>query len=392
MSATASVIASLDELDASLFEDKADRVRVRDALYGALRRFQTPWNIGWDHVVTANGGTAAIKALIDAGVFEKWAEAGGGPMTCAEIAKLVDADELLIRRLMRCVAGQFLLTETDLDTYARTPWAEALGDDHALRAWYGGFYTELVNPLLRSLPGFLKASGYRNPTDHDDCNFQFWKGPGATFFGHVASNPLLTTDFNDAMEGNSRGNLTDWPDVYPTDQLLEGLKPDRAVVVDVGGGKGHDLIKFHVKHPQIPTSRLVLQDLPGILKDVPGDYKLETREYDFFTPQPVTGARAYFMHGVLHDWPDVKTVEILRVVAAAMEKGYSKLLVHENMVNERGAVARVTSLDMLMMAGLAAAERTEGQWADVITGAGLRIVKIWRGMDRGECIIEAELA
>ncbi|KAF6818390.1 O-methyltransferase [Colletotrichum plurivorum] len=135
-----------------------------------------------------------------------------------------------------------------------------------LCAWYGGFYGELISPLLRTLPYFLKESGYKNPTDNADCNLQYWREPGVSFFEYVGSNPLLTADFNDAMESNSRGNLTDWVDVYPTKNLLEGARPGRPLVVDVGGGKGHDLVKFHVRHLEIPAGSLVLQDLPIILK------------------------------------------------------------------------------------------------------------------------------
>lgn len=293
---------------------------------------------------------------------------------------------------MRCIAGQHLVNETDLDTYARTPWAAALAADQGLRAWYGGFYHELVGPLLRTLPEFLKESGYRNPTDNADCNFQHWQGPDSIFFRYVGSNPKLTDDYNDAMEGNSRGNLTDWPEVFPTETLLEGARPGRAVVVDVGGGKGHDLKKFHARHPELAAGDLILQDKPSMLKDVERDPAHTTQEHDFVTPQPVMGARAYFMHGVLHDWPESKIEEILKNVTAAMERGYSKLLIHENMVNERNPVGRVTSLDILMMGGLAGAEKTEGHWREIVDKAGLRVVKIWRGIDMGEGIIEAELA
>ncbi|KAL0933822.1 Demethylsterigmatocystin 6-O-methyltransferase 2 [Colletotrichum truncatum] len=391
MSEVDSIIASLDDIDVSLFDNNADRIRARDALNNALRRLQSPWDIAWDHVIGNSSGNAAIKTLIDVGVFKSWAEAGGEPITCTELARLTGKDETLIRRMMRCIAGQYLVIETDFDTYARTPWAKSLGDDQGLRAWYGGFYSQLIGPLLRTLPVYLKEAGYKNPTDHTNCNFQHWQGPDSMFFNYVGSNPLLTADFNDAMEGNSRGNLTDWPKIYPTETLVEGALPGRAVVVDVGGGKGHDLKKFHLRNPTVPASDLILQDLPAILKNVERDPGFTIQEYDFFTPQPVKGARAYFAHGVLHDWPELKAVEILKIVAEAMDKGYSKLLIHENMINERNPVARVTSLDVLMMGGLAAAERTESQWRSIITSAGLKIVKIWRGRDMAECIIEAEL-
>jgi hypothetical protein len=41
---------------------------------------------------------AAVKTLIDAGVFKKWAEAGGEAITCTKLAELTGADVLLIRK------------------------------------------------------------------------------------------------------------------------------------------------------------------------------------------------------------------------------------------------------------------------------------------------------
>lgn len=97
------LIASLNDIHVQDLPDNADRVRVRDALLHALRRMQTPWDIAWDHVVTRSGVNAAIKTLIDAGAFKKWDEAGGGPITCVELAKLTGADETLIRTFPPCL-------------------------------------------------------------------------------------------------------------------------------------------------------------------------------------------------------------------------------------------------------------------------------------------------
>ncbi|GJC88980.1 O-methyltransferase af390-400 [Colletotrichum liriopes] len=393
MATADALIASLQGIDGDAFADKAERIRARDALYDALRKVQTPWDIAWDHIVVKGGGNAAIKTLIDAGVFQKWHEAGGKPITCDELAKLTGADALLLRRMMRAIAGQRLVIETDIDTYARTPWARALGEDAPLPAMYGGFYGELTNPMFRSLPYFLKETGYKNPTDRNNCNFQRWQGdPDAVFFKYVGTNPLLTSDFNDVMECHSRDNLTAWPDVYPTEQIVEGAHPCRALVVDIGGGKGHDLKKFHSRHPQVPARNLILQDLPDFLKGVKSDSAFTIQAYDFFTPQPVRGARAYFLHNVLHDWPDPTAVGILKTIAEAMERGYSKLLIHESMISEKEPLCKVTATDMIMMAGLASAERTEGQWYELIASAGLRVVKIWRPVQAVESVIEAELA
>ncbi|KAL2130631.1 hypothetical protein VTI74DRAFT_6132 [Chaetomium olivicolor] len=396
------LIANLQGIDANSFANEAERIRARDAVFKALRRIQSPWDLAWDHNWVNGAINAAIKTLIDAGVFKKWAEAGGEPITPAKLAELTGAEELLIRRMMRAIAGHHLITEVAEDTYGRTPWARALAEDPPLAGTYGGFYHELNCPMFRTLPYYLKATGFRNPTDVTDCNLQYWRGKDANLFQYIGTNPLLTSDFNDAMECHSKYNLTPWVDVYPTESILAGAvgeEGSRPLVVDIGGGKGHDLKKFLARHPEVPAGSLVLQDLPDILKGVEdslgGDRRaIVVQPHDFFTPQPAEtrGARVYFMHNVLHDWPDETARRILQTLAPAMEKGYSRLLIHESLVSSVKPLSRVTVSDITMMACLAAAERSEEQWKDLIASAGLKLVKIWRPVQSVESILEVEVA
>lgn len=96
MSSADQLIATLQGISGSSFANEAERVRARDALFETLRRVQSPWDIVWDHNWVSGATNASIKTLIDAGVFTKWAERGGEPQTCAELAELTGADELLI--------------------------------------------------------------------------------------------------------------------------------------------------------------------------------------------------------------------------------------------------------------------------------------------------------
>lgn len=89
------LITFLQGMGASTLATEADRVRVRDALLDALMKVQSPWELAWDHNWTSGATIAAIKTLIDAGVFTKWAATGGDPITCAKLAELTGADEVL---------------------------------------------------------------------------------------------------------------------------------------------------------------------------------------------------------------------------------------------------------------------------------------------------------
>lgn len=98
------------------------------------------------------------------------------------------------------------------------------------------------------------------------------------------------------------------------------------------------------------------------------------------------------MHSVLHDWNDETCRKILSRLVAAMTPGYSKLLINENVIPNTGAHWQATSLDLIMMVDLAAKERTEQQWHQVIEPVGLKITKIWTPLDSAESLIECELA
>lgn len=298
---------------------------------------------------------------------------------------------------MRQISGQNLVVETAADTFTPTPWVTALASDTALQNVYGEFYRGVNTAMFTSLPYFLHSTGFKNPTDLNNGNWQFQKPNGNNFFQDLAVSPEIASDFHCAMQCHSKYNLTPWTEVYPTSTIVEAgianAKLGRPLVVDVGGSKGHDLEKFRLCHPDVPDGSLVLQDLPDVVQDVKVDKAISVQAYDFFTPQPESarGSRVYFMHNVLHDWTDKLVAKILGNVVGAMEKGYSRLLIHESLVSRVKPLARVTVSDITMMACLSSKERTENEWTHLVEEAGLKVVKIWRPPHSIESVIEAEL-
>lgn len=191
-----------------------------------------------------------------------------------------------------------------------------------------------------------------------------------------------------------------------------GTGTDDVFLVDMGGSIGHDISEFKRKWPDV-QGRLVLQDLPTVVDHVKDlDSSIEVMPHDFFTPQPVKGrytlaklfhpkhkltsaigARAYYVHSVLHDWPDDMCRKILANLLPALQPGYSKVLINENVIPDMGAYWETTSLDLIMMA-IGSGERTESHWRALLESAGLRVVGIWNAAaQKGvESLIECELA
>lgn len=134
---------------------------------------------------------------------------------------------------------------------------------------------------------------------------------------------------------------------------------------------------------------MVLADIKSL------DPNIEQLGYNFYTEQPIKGARAYFMHSIMHDWPDDVCKTILSRTVEAMKPGYSKLLINDVVIPTTGAHWENTAGDMLMMTQLSAVERTEDHWHELIekSGLGLKLVKIWScGLPGVEGLVECELA
>lgn len=112
------------------------------------------------------------------------------------------------------------------------------------------------------------------------------------------------------------------------------------------------------------------------------------------TSSPVfpTGSRAYMLRAVLHDWDDVDARRILKRTAAAMKKGYSKLLVCDVNLPPEGAQRYQSISDFTMLHLCSSSDRTEKKWINLLRGADFDVVKIWRHPVSPDCIFEAELA
>ncbi|KAI8300769.1 O-methyltransferase mpaG [Colletotrichum sp. SAR11_240] len=209
---------------------------------------------------------------------------------------------------------------------------------------------------------FAKKTNYREPHDVFNSPLQYGYSTKLDCFSHFAANAPYDMQFAQHM-GAYRQGRPSWMDkgFYPVkERLLDGFdhSEDGVLLVDVGGSFGHDIDEFRKKYPKAP-GRLVLQDLPSVINQIDKlDNTIERMGHDFFDEQPIKGARAYYMHSVLHDWPDIKCEEILARTTAAMKHGYSSK------------------------------ERTRLEWKLLLDKAGLTVLKIHDVGNGVESLIE----
>ncbi|KAF4972242.1 hypothetical protein FSARC_1139 [Fusarium sarcochroum] len=394
INAVPSLIDEINSLGKGLNEDDSEsRIKLMAKAKSLWQSLETPRETMLRHT----WAEPSLHCALTAGTMKDvWTYAAKtkGPFRVAEVAQEKGVEPALLARLLRHVSSMGYLTEVGQDTYQATNFIKSM----AFPFIYAG-YPCISGACINALGQFHEwadANDWKDPTDIGNSPLQLGYKTEKTFFEHLHTNPPYGQMFHLHMGGYRQGRPS-WmdPGFFPVqERLIDGLEQsdDAALLVDVGGSFGHDIGEFHRKFSNAP-GRLILQDLPVVIDQITKlDDKIERMKHDFYTEQPIKGARAYYMHSVLHDWSDETCLKILKQVMAAMKPGYSKLLINENVVPNTGAQWEATALDIMMLTLLASRERTEENWATLLGKAGLKISNIWTVANGVESLIECELA
>ncbi|KAJ5107932.1 hypothetical protein N7456_004607 [Penicillium angulare] len=382
------VIAVLDGIQADAFGgDEVERLKVRAAARRLLARVETPYERAWGFCFEHPIVFAALQTCIDLRLWKTWTSIGGGEKSIEELV-------LMTTPIAETNLLPFnVVEESGVDTYKPTPFSFAIGDESTKVRASLEAATHQYFASSQNLPGYLAKTSYKEPTDINVNNYSDSDPDGLNFFGRLGKSPECLEAFTGHMEAWTAWK-TPWTEVYDTSKLLEGAKLDdnSPFVVDVGGNTGIDITHVLHRHPELPAGALVLQDLPEVIANAKVDKNITAMVHDFFLPQPVKGSRAYFMHAVLHDWPNDKSKQLLENTRDAMVKGYSKLFIYDIVLPPKGASISQTTMDVQMLALLSASERTEEAWKQLLADSGLRICKFWPDPQQYEMVIEAEIA
>lgn len=98
----------------------------------------------------------------------------------------------------------------------------------------------------------------------------------------------------------------------------------------------------------------------------------------FFDSIP-SGADAYILKNVLHDWPDDKCAVILRNCRAAIPDGGRLLLIERVMPAQVDTSSRhqaMTYADLTMLIGPGGRERTEAEFRSLLEAAGFSVTRV----------------
>ena len=229
--------------------------------------------------------------------------------------------------------------------------------------------------VLSKLPEYLADIGFQNPSDAFDGPFQYAMHTRTHYFKWLVSHPRDETAFNTMIGLSRMDGGEEWFEFYPVDKRLR-VAGVETLLVDVGGGLGHDVTALKAKFPNIP-GKLIVQDLPHVINQVKNlTLGIKVMKHDFFSPQPVKGAKAYYLRSVLHEWPDKQVREILANIKAAMNKD-SILLINENVLPEANVPLYPAMLDLSMMAIFSSLGRTQSDFKELLVSAGFKLLKVW---------------
>lgn len=127
---------------------------------------------------------------------------------------------------------------------------------------------------------------YTNPTDATYTNWHHMRG--LSRFDELKQRPDEMDIFQAVMAANT-ASKTPWTDIFPINELTEASRPNVPLLVDVGGGAGHDIERLRKRLTRISPGSLVLQDLAPVIEKAAVHYSVFAMVHDIFKEQTIKG-------------------------------------------------------------------------------------------------------
>ncbi|KAM7200828.1 S-adenosyl-L-methionine-dependent methyltransferase [Rhypophila sp. PSN 637] len=373
------ILAQLRTLATKVSDD--GRIKLLNALRDLQLSIETPAD-SLNRFAGLHLEITAARIGEDLKLFEILSNAAN-PLTIEELASNTGAAPLLISRLARYLASVGQITEVSTGTFTANKLTRTLAEP----GYRGGIYHffDNVGPVFQALPDFLAETKYQDVTSASATAFQkaFPEAGPLPAFMWLPTQPERFGHLQQVMTVNGAGASAPWFVAFPfAEQAFSSSSPTtETVLVDVGGGFGHQCLGLMGAFGDKLGGKLVLQDLPQTIAMFPPPLRggldasgVKVQEHDFFKEQPVKGARFYYLRNILHDWPDDKCLEILARLKEAFGPE-SQILIDEMVLPDRGVPWQAASIDLTMMASLGSRERTSGEWKSLLDKAGLEILR-----------------
>ncbi|KAF2678438.1 S-adenosyl-L-methionine-dependent methyltransferase [Lentithecium fluviatile CBS 122367] len=345
----------------------------RQKIQSDLRDLQLSFDTEWDTVVRLGAGLVQItlvKTGTDLNLFQILAS-HPTPLTLNSIAEKTNAAPNLLTHILRATSAFGLTLQTSPTTYTATSLTHTLASPHVSSAIKHVF--DVHAPVAHAFPGWLADHKYQDIRSNKDLPFHRAMDTHLEPFEWMKRNPEQMVSLGHAM---AIQRVAHWTSSYPIGEEVGSYvaSADSALLVDVGGGFGQQAVAFQqaVSSANI-TGRIVVQDVPETLESVPQVDGIEFEAHDFFTEQPIKGAKFYYLRHILHDWTDEDSVRILKAIVPAMGPE-SRLVIDEVVLPEENLPWQAAYMDITMMGALGGVERTKAEYESLLDAAGLKLI------------------
>jgi hypothetical protein len=312
-------------------------------------------------LATAHYLSQAVYVAAKLGIADHLAD---GPQGHEALAKATGMHAPSLRRVLRLLAAAEVLTERDDGRFELTTVGSFLktgpGSFRAAAQLFGG-------PMVWQSWGDLLTTVRTGET----ALHRVFKTDS---FSYLETHPEEAAVFDEAMGSFTAMTSIAVAAAYDFSSMRK--------LIDIGGGQGALLAGILRANPKLHG---IVFDLPrlaeGARREIAAAGLADRCEFvggDFFEAVP-TGADAYMMKHVIHDWDDAKATRILRTCRAAMGPEARLLIVEgvyppriDGSIESQGAARN----DVNMMVCTGGRQRSEAEFRELYDAAGLRLTRI----------------
>lgn len=283
-----------------------------------------------------------------------------GDLSVDDLARETKTHGPSLYRMLRALASVGVFAEVTPGRFSLSPMASCLrsnvlGSQRALAIMLGEeqfrAWSELLYSVQTGKPGFDRVIGM-------------------PVFEFLSKNREQAKVFDAAMVGVHGRETSAMTDVYDFSDI--------AVLADIGGGNGSLLITVLQKYPAM---RAILYDLPGVTERAKISLqaagladRCQVIGGNFFESVP-SGADAYLMRHIIHDWDEEKATTILQNAHRAIRNA-GRLLIVESIIPSGNDPAFGKLLDLHMLVVPGGKERTEQEYRTLFEAGGFRLTSI----------------
>jgi predicted transcriptional regulator len=307
-------------------------------------------------MITAGHRARMIQIAAQLGIADILAR---GPADSARLAAESGCNADALARLLRALAASGVFAQTTDGAWQLTELGETLCADSSASCREAALYWGLDS--IRSAWDYLEHTIRTGEPAFDRAN-------RGSFFEHMEAVPNDGNLFDAFITRNQNRRAATHAAAIDCGRFRH--------IVDVGGGEGAFLAELLKRHAHLTGTVL---DLPRAAATARGtarrerlDGRMDAVEGSFFQQIP-SGADAYILASILHDWPDEAAIRILRTCRAAMPPDAS-LLVFEQVLGDPNTDPLFSAeSDVTMMVLLGGKERTRESFAALLEAAGLTL-------------------